>query len=400
VSCVILVKNRFGNGETGAIGGESSPLSIRIDVPHLRNLYFMSTAAGVTFEQNGTRVSTWSSACTNAKNMCRRSVRSQYCVTMDSLTLSRHFLAMMKADDLCFSPCRSVATRVSASLSAMPLEHLSFSGKPYQTKRKHEPGCARPTGTSVASWPDRDCLPHPCSFEANHRHSLRPDDDSSFCHDERNLSFPRLQYSDGGSDDDDSRSEVTDTSTRYEDSSSDEANESSTGTECEDDSSFSELSYDGIEFDFGYAAYKAAKPACTARAVAVHVELPDHIWREMEHRTSSQTEQEYGHASELRHRQKASLSQASQLHFRVLPWPREKGNSLQDSRHDLTDTRTNAPSMPRRRESLSAASTLDDDQTGRSRIPQELQRVFLQSQAGLNVEVPPTNITAFQEFRR
>jgi hypothetical protein len=339
-----------------------------------------------------------------------RSVRSQYCFPMDSLTLSRQFLSVMKADDLCFSPCRSVATKVSASLSAMTFERPSFSRTPYQTKRKHESGCAQPTGTPAASWPDHDCPPHPCSFDANHRHSFHPDDDSSFCHDERNLSYPRLQYSDGVSDDDISRSEVTNTSTRYEDSSGDEANESSTGTECEDDSSFSELSYDGIEFDFGYAAHKAAKPACTARADAVHVEVPDHIWREMDHRTSSQTELQNGHTSELRHRHKASLSQASRMLIRVLPWPRENVNSLQDSHRDLADTRTNAPSMPRRRDSLSAASTLDDalilhehTPSGQTRspprIPLELQRVFLQSQAGLNVEVLPTNFTAFQEFR-
>jgi hypothetical protein len=142
------------------------------------------------------------------------------------------------------------------------------------------------------------------------------------------------------------------------------------------------------------------------------VEVPDHIWREMENRPSTGTEQENAHASELRQRQKSSHSQPSPMLVRLHPWPREKVSSLHHSPHDLTDIRTTAPTMPRRRESLSTASTLDDDMTtvlnerpasGQSRppprIPLELQQVFLQSQAGLKVEVPPTNFTVFQEHR-
>jgi hypothetical protein len=242
---------------------------------------------------------------------------------------------------------------------------------------------------------------------------IRPDD-ASFCQDESNLSFPSMQYPDG--DNDESRGEDTDTSTKYEDSSRNDASDSKTDTEYDDESSFSELSYDGIEFDFGYATYKAARCVCTVREDSVLVEVPEHIWRELKNRSYAETQQGKGLTSGLRQRLKPSHSQTSQMIARALPWPGEKAKSLQDSHHDMTDARTTAPTMPRRRESLSTASTRDKDTTqpltvktheqatsGQTmishRIPLELQRVFLQSQGGHSVEVPPTNLPAFQEYR-
>jgi hypothetical protein len=132
----------------------------------------------------------------HTKNMvCRRSVHSQshnMPSTMDSLTLSRHFLSMMRADDLCVSPCRSVSTRMSASFSARTFKRVSVSGTPYRTKQRPKQEYIQPSEATVASWSDF-CTPHPCYFDANHRNMIRPDD-ASFCQDESNLSFPSMQY--------------------------------------------------------------------------------------------------------------------------------------------------------------------------------------------------------------
>jgi hypothetical protein len=330
---------------------------------------------------------------------------------MDSLTLSLQFLSMMKTDDLCFTPCQPVAAKGPASLSEVSFERRSLLGTPYREQQEPALWYDEPSETSVSSWPYAG-TPHPCSFNANIRYSLRPDD-ASFCQYETNLSCPRLQHSD--SDNDESRGEVTDTSTKYEDSSSNDAGESQTDSEYDDESSFSELSYDGIEFDFGYASYKAAKCVRTARTNSVVVEVPDHILKEMANRQSDKTDQEDGRASELRQLLRPRRSQTSPTVIQVLPWPEEKVKTLQGSYHTLSDTRTTAPTMPRRRESLSTASSLDEDESEPlavplqeptvfyltsppPRIPLELQRVFLESQAGLHAEASPsTNLTAFQE---
>jgi hypothetical protein len=125
---------------------------------------------------------------------------------------------------------------------------------------------------------------------------------------------------------------------------------------------------------------KAAVPL-TSNDIKIAIEIPDHILKDLDRR-ALESEQEHHHRAQRRHRVPVELQEvflrsqagetvdqppASGVAFQVFSWPCNavstirNAQGLQQHPHGTTDVYTAAPTMPRRRGSLSEASTINDD---------------------------------------
>jgi hypothetical protein len=248
----------------------------------------------------------------------------------------------------------------------------------------------------------------------------------------------------------------------FRDDEEEEDDEDEPDDEMDDESSFSELSYDGVAFDFGYGrrrlSVRTGLPPIGShhRHRTIVVEIPDHVRQEMDRR-ALESELEHKRSSEQRipealqevflrsqRGEPVDHPPPSGVAFKVFSWPHARAPETAESQPcpskgtpvGAGDGHTCAPTQPRRRGSLSAASTIKDDDGSleaekvplvldrwrplarkyydpghrhhhrhaqhvhhqRPRIPLELQDVFIKAQQGHDVDAPPIRGIGFKIF--
>jgi hypothetical protein len=248
-------------------------------------------------------------------------------------------------------------------------------------------------------------------------------------------------------------------SVRDDDEKVDGGEEEDVDDEMDDESSFSELSYDGVAFDFGYGRRRLAAGLSPVgshhRHRIVVIEIPDYVRQEMDRRALEGELEHSRRADEQRipealqevflrsqRGEPVDHPPPSGLAFKVFPWPHARAPATAESQPSPSkgspvaagDGHTCAPTQPRRRGSLSAASTIKDDDGSleaekvplvldrwrplarkyydpghhhrhaqhvhhqRPRIPLELQDVFVKAQQGHDVDAPPIRGIGFKIF--
>jgi hypothetical protein len=157
--------------------------------------------------------------------------------------------------------------------------------------------------------------------------------------------------------------------------------------EMDDESSFSELSYDGVAFDFGYGRRRLAAGLSPVGSHHRHriivIEIPYNVRQEMDRRALEGELEHCRRADEQRipealqevflrsqRGEPVDHPPPSGLAFKVFSWPHARAPTTAESQPSPSkgapvaagDVHTCAPTQPRRRGSLSAASTIKDDE--------------------------------------